>query len=143
MFRVPLFAKRRRAIAATIAMLAATVSSAPAVNRTPQMYLVAPATESDRCGFGGAHRHETVTWRTYTARGVAMDDDSMMSIIDELERYFAGDDELPDEEIIDTDELIHRQENEDAPPAIPPEPGRLPEGVRGGLPACRSCPPVD
>ena len=50
-----------------------------------------------------------------------MDDDSTMSRIDELERYFAGDDELPGEELIDTDELIHRQENEDLPPATPPE----------------------
>jgi hypothetical protein len=43
-----------------------------------------------------------------------MDNESMMSRIDELERYFGTDDELPSEEITDTDEVIHRQENEDA-----------------------------
>ena len=33
-----------------------------------------------------------------------MEHDSMMSRIDELERYFGSDDEFPSEEIIDTDE---------------------------------------
>ena len=47
--------------------------------------------------------------------------DRIMSNIDERARYFAADDEIPSEAIIDTDELIHRQENENAPPAMPPE----------------------
>ena len=45
----------------------------------------------------------------------------MMSRIDELERHFGSDDEVSSEAIIDTDELIHQQENEDGPPAMPPE----------------------
>jgi len=55
-------------------------------------------------------------------RGCAMDEDNVFETLAELERYLATDDELPDEEfIIDTDELIHEQEDEDPPPAIPPE----------------------
>ena len=50
-----------------------------------------------------------------------MEHHSMMLRIDELERYFGSDEELTSEAIIDTDELIHRQENEDGPPAMPPE----------------------
>jgi hypothetical protein len=51
-----------------------------------------------------------------------MDEDSMSQKLYEFERYLASDDQLPgDELIIDTDELIHRQEDEDAPPAMPPE----------------------
>ena len=47
--------------------------------------------------------------------------DRIMPNNDELVRYFAGDDEIPGDAIVDTDELIHRQENENAPPAMPPE----------------------
>jgi hypothetical protein len=62
-----------------------------------------------------------------------MDEDNMFETLAELERYLAGDEELPDEEfVVDTDELVHEQENEDSAPAIPPEsPEDFEAAIRG------------
>ena len=56
-----------------------------------------------------------------------MDEDDMTSKLYELERYLANDDHLPDDElIVDTDERIHRQEDEDAAPDFAPDgPARI------------------
>jgi hypothetical protein len=75
-----------------------------------------------------------------------MDEDSMSQKFYEFERYLAGDDELPSEElIIDTDELIHGQENEDAPPAMPPDSLEdFEKAIRGGTrPRVPSIPPAN
>jgi hypothetical protein len=65
----------------------------------------------------------------------------------DFKRYLASDDELPSEELtFDPDELVHDEENEDAPPAMPPESLEdFEKAIRGererGLPRIPPAPP--